>query len=52
MHLKKSTTPEAVCKNLPGCFIKYLTAVRNLEFITTPDYGSYKKLFQNELEKH
>ncbi|CAD8114736.1 unnamed protein product [Paramecium primaurelia] len=52
LHLKKSTTPDVVCKNLPACFNKFLTAVRKLDFITTPDYGTYKKLFQNELEKH
>ncbi|CAK67907.1 unnamed protein product (macronuclear) [Paramecium tetraurelia] len=52
LHLKKSTTPEIVCKNLPACFMKFLTAVRKLDFITTPDYGTYKKLFQSELEKH
>ncbi|CAD8202774.1 unnamed protein product [Paramecium pentaurelia] len=52
LHLKKLTAPDIVCKNLPICFTKFLTAVRKLDFITTPDYVAYKKLFQNELEKH
>ncbi|CAD8194081.1 unnamed protein product [Paramecium octaurelia] len=52
LHLKKLTAPEVICKDLPACFTKFLTAVRKLDFITTPDYVTYKKLFQNELEKH
>ncbi|CAD8128098.1 unnamed protein product [Paramecium sonneborni] len=52
LHLKKSTPISILCSNLPQCFISFLNAVRNLEFTETPDYSAYKKLFQNELEKH
>ena len=50
--LKKSTTPEQLCKNLPEEFLEYVKYVRNLEFEQNPDYYYMKSLFISILTKN
>jgi len=50
--LKKSSTPENLCKDLPEEFTEFVRYTRNLEFEEDPNYDYLKSLFTNILLKN
>ena len=51
VELKRNTTPENICKNLPQEFADYLRYCRNLGFEDDPDYNYLINLFKGLLIK-
>ena len=51
VDIKKSTSPENICKNLPQEFAEYLRYCRNLGFEDEPDYNYLINLFKGLLIK-
>ena len=50
--IKKSVTPEALCKDLPEEFAEFIRYIRKLEFEEDPKYDYLKSLFTNILIKN
>jgi len=50
--LRKSATPESLCKGLPEEFAEFIRYTRNLEFEEDPKYDYLKSLFTNILIKN
>ena len=50
--LKKSATPETLCKDLPEEFAEFIRYARNLKFEECPKYDYLKSLFTNILIKN
>jgi len=50
--LRKSATPESLCKGLPEEFAEFIRYSRNLEFEEEPKYDYLKSLFTNILIKN
>ena len=50
LNLKKKTTPENICYNLPKEFSEYIDYCRKLKFEQDPDYEYLRNLFKNVLK--
>ena len=46
-HLKKNTSFQVLCADLPEEFVTYFTYCKNLEFADEPDYSYLRSLFSN-----
>lgn len=46
ISMKKHTTPEQLCKDLPKHFVKYFQAVNDLKFDEEPNYSEYRLMFR------
>ena len=51
LNLKKNTTNEELCKNLPSEFCDYIKYVKSLKFQEEPNYLYLKNLFIKVLDK-
>ena len=49
LQLKKNTSPEKLCKDLPQQFADFLTDVKSLDFEDEPDYSKYRNMFRSLL---
>jgi len=47
-EMKRSTTVESLCENLPHVFQDYMNTVRLLDFEERPDYDKLRKMFRDE----
>ncbi|OHT00730.1 putative: casein kinase I isoform delta-like isoform X5 [Tritrichomonas foetus] len=50
--IKRVTTPEELCKDLPSEFGTYLTLIKKLKFDETPDYARYRQMFRDLFMKN
>ena len=49
LNLKKNTSPEILCKNLPNEFLEYMNYCKKLKFEEKPDYEYLRNLFRQLL---
>ena len=49
--MKKNTTPEELCKNLPDEMTEYIRYAKKLEFEQEPNYNYLRKLFKSILKR-
>ena len=49
--MKKNTTPEELCKNLPDEMVEYIKYAKKLEFEQEPNYNYLRKLFKSILKR-
>ena len=52
LNLKKNTSPEILCKNLPNEFLEYMNYCKKLKFEEKPDYEYLKGLLQKVADKN
>lgn len=52
LDIKKKTSVEELCKNLPTKFIDYFNYVKSLPFKSTPDYENLKDLFISMMKEN
>jgi len=46
-NMKCQIKLEELCERLPSCFLKFMKAVRKLEFADKPDYDGLRKIFND-----
>ena len=51
-EIKKKTTAEELCENLPKQFEQYIIYTRNLKYEATPDYNYLKNIFHSLLKQN